>query len=89
LGEALGKVIITVVDSLTPRTIRMLLLGLVVGLAYGWWLHDARLQKQQEAIQDYKVEMAGLRADMKAIVKSSEEGNEELKAIRQWLMARK
>ena len=81
--------ILTVVDSLTPRAIRMLLLGLVVGLAYGWWMHDGRLQRQQDAIQDYKVEMAGLRADMKAIVKSSEEGNEELKAIRQWLMARK
>lgn len=88
MGEALGKLLAVAIDALTPRSVRMLVLALACLNGYGWWLHDSRLQAQERSLVAYQVEMAGMRADLKAVLKSGEEGNEELRAIRKWLMER-
>lgn len=86
MGEAIGKLIGLVVDSLTPRWMRVLMVAIVAANAYGWWLHEQALAEQREARMADKVEMAGLRSDIRAMVSRADEGNAELRAIRQWLI---
>ena len=89
LAEALGKFFALLVDSLTPRSMRLLLLAAVGMLGYIAWVQDAQIKGQQQALLEYRVEMAGFRADVKAVIKSADEGNAELRAIREWLMKAK
>ncbi len=89
MGEAFGKLLTVVVDGLTPRSIRLLLVLLLVANGYGWWQHDQRLAAHEKAILEYRVEMAGLRAALKAVLARADEGNSELRGIRQLLMDRR
>lgn len=95
LGEDAGKVIVTVADALTPRSIRVLLVFLVALNGYGWWRHDSHLVEQDKAIAvqaatigEFKAEVAKTNLQLQYMNSKAEEGNQELKAIRLWLMNR-
>ena len=79
--DIISKVVVLVVDGLTPRAVRLLVVAGVIALGYGWWLHQASIASQEG-------EVKGLRSDVKAVLQRTDENNAELKTIRQWLMTR-
>ena len=88
MGEAIAKLFTLVVDSLTPRSVRVLLIFSVALLGYVVSVHNNRLDAVDAAEKQHQIDMAELRANLKAMVQRADEGNAELRAIRQWLMAR-
>lgn len=88
MGESLGKLLAVAIDALTPRSVRMLILALACLNGYGWWLHDKRLEAEERALVEFQKEATKQTVQLEFISKSMDEGNAELKAIRQLLMQR-
>lgn len=85
LSDDIGKIAVVTVDALSPRGVRLLIFLLVCANGYGWWRHDVLIAQQAARYQALAEEVVGLRADVKAMVRESKDGTEELKDINRWL----
>lgn len=86
-GEAVGKFLNITVDSLTPRSVRLLMLAAIGFLTYEMWAINERVNQHEETLSGLKQSIVEVQAYQKATLKSVEEGNADLQFIRRRLMS--
>lgn len=81
MTDAIGKALALLVESITPKWVRVLLLLAVVGLGYGEWILYERANKNDEVNQKVLVDIASMRATNDLILQATRESRDAVVKI--------